>query len=449
MSKTLDINVSYTPMVYNFFESNKEAEIYVIAGGRGKGATWGIGNEIILQAIEEELFIVCTREIKQSVDHSSRRTIERLVRRMGLKKYFTFLQKETICNITGSKFIYTGLSKVTEDNAQGMEGINIAWIGEAHTMEMSTWQKFEPTIRENDAKVYIDYNIQYSHTPIHHLFTENPESYPFTGKKALPELAYLFMTYKDNTLCPEKTKRTAERHKAQFSLLDWNWIWLGHLKDSSDKYVCTDSLFSKAMECVIDRDYEVEKVCGCDIAHMGGDEIVFYKRQGYKFLDDGFKHTLMKTPEVVRELEAYISYDKSYILVIDNGHVGAAVADVMEEKGYCVERIDFGGTKCMHYDPDHSANAATDMAFNFVEKWLPYLDLPKDTILKNQVIQRKWTFKNHKAIRQLESKDDFKKHAVNLEGHVSPDRGDAAFLSCYNRNTIAMSQGIGNMLKAW
>ena len=153
----MKITIPYVSKIYDFFEDNLKAEIFVIAGGRGKGATWGIANELITTAMEEEHFILCTREIKGTVDHSSRRTIERLIRRAGLEKYFIFQNTQTICKVTRTKFIYTGLSKITEDNVQGMEGITRVWLGEAHTMEMTTWQKFEPTIRENKAKIYIDY----------------------------------------------------------------------------------------------------------------------------------------------------------------------------------------------------------------------------------------------------------------------------------------------------
>jgi len=389
--KELQVNIDYVEKIHDFFENNQHKEIFVIGGGRGKGATWGIGNELIQHALQREEFILCTREIKESVDYSSRRVIERLITRAGLKPYFIFHDKETICKLTGARFIYTGLSKITEDNVQGTEGITKAWLGEAHKMALSTYQKFEPTVRENNAKVYIDYNVQLSHTPIHHIFTEDPESYPFEGKKSLDELAYLFMDYRDNTLCPEKTIRMAERHRKQYSLQDWEWMWLGKLRDASEKHLCTDKLITDAFARVLPVDEDEQLVVGIDCAHMGGDEITMYKRRGFVFLDDGFKRSMMTSPEIFREFEAYVNLDKSCIVVIDNGHVGAAVADIMEEAGYYVERVNFGGTKEKHFDPEHCKDAATDMAFNFVDM-LPQLSMYRDDILKNQIVQRRWNY---------------------------------------------------------
>ena len=37
-------------------------------------------------------------------------------------------------------------------------------------------------------------------------------------------------------------------------------------------------------------------------------------------------------------------------------------------------------------------------------------------------------------VRQIESKDDFKSHAIHLEGHKSPDRADALFMCFYEEN---------------
>jgi PBSX family phage terminase large subunit len=445
----MQVKVKYIPKIYDFFEANSDKEIFIIAGGRGKGATWAIGNQLIIDAMQDKHFILCTREIKGTVDHSSRRTIETLIEKAGLKDFFIFHNTETICKITGSQIIYTGLSKITEDNVQGLEGVTRAWLGEAHTMEKSTWQKFEPTMRNENSKVYIDYNIQYSHTLIHALFTENPNKYPFEGKKSIKELAYLFMDYRENCFCPEKTIKTADRNKEQYSLPDWEWIWLGKLKDASDRYVCSDLEIRAAMHREVAYDDTLPLIVGCDIAHLGGDEIVFYKRRGYKFLDNGFHKSKLTVPQTCDELVAYIGRDRTAIIVIDNGHVGAAVADEMQKRGYHgIERVNFGGTKEMHFDPDHSKDAATDMAFNFAAM-VNKLELPFDMVLLNQLSQRQWDFVNNKGIRKIESKDDFKKHAVHLEGHTSPDRGDAAWLCCYNTKSRVLQAPAHKMIKVW
>jgi PBSX family phage terminase large subunit len=443
----IETDFNFIPKIYDFFVDNPKADIYVIAGGRGKGATWAIADRLIMDSLKAEEFILCTREIKGSVDHSSRRTIESRIIAHGLKDLFTFQNTQTICNRTGSRFIYTGLSKVTEDNVQGVEGITRGWLGEAHTMALSTWQKFEPTVRSNKAIIYIDYNIQFSNTPIHTLLTENPNNFPFEGKKNMAELAYLFLNYKDNIFCPEKTLKIIKRNRKQYSLSDWEWIWLGKLKDASDHYTCDERDVRVAMERVVEYDAKDALIVGCDIAHMGGDEISFYKRRGNKFLDNGRQMVKSRFNNTCDELEAYVNFEKNSILVIDNGHLGCAVADEMENRGYFVERVNFGGTD-MHYDKEHSKDCATDMAFNFTSM-LKDLELPKCDVLCAQVSQRKWDFLNNKGVRKIESKDEFKKHAVLLEGHTSPDRGDAAWLCCYNKNKVRIQMAMNNVIKVW
>lgn len=439
----------FIPKIYDFWVNNPDKEIYIIAGGRSKGATWGIADKLIVDSMQDEHFICCSREIKGTVDHSSRRTIEQRIKAHGLKDFFIFQNTQTICKKTGSLFTYTGLSKITEDNVQGTEGLTRFWIGEAHTMELTTFQKLEPTLRDNRAKLYIDYNTQFAHTPIHAMFTENPNSYPFIGKKDMPELAYLFTDYRDNIKCPEKILRMAERNRKQYSVADWNWIWLGKLKDASERFLCNYNDIDIAMNRYIPYESVANetRIVGCDIAHMGGDKIVFKQRRGNKFLDPGYKSSMQKTPKTCDDLEAYIQFDKGAIIVMDNGHVGAAVADMMELRGYYVERVDFGGTD-MHFDAEHCKDCATDMAFNFVDK-LPHIELSKDDKAALQISQRKWDFINNHGVRKIESKKDFKEHAVNLEGNKSPDEGDATWLALYNKNKYRVPENVGNVIKVW
>jgi PBSX family phage terminase large subunit len=427
-----EFRLKYLPKIYDLFNDNPQARFYVIAGGRGKGATRGIGTKLIEKSFESKRLILCSREVADTVDLSSKRTIEQIIRKNKMLDYFHLGKKKTVNRMTGSEFEYTGLSTITEDNAQGLEDVDDVWLGEAHTMEMSTWQKLEPTIRAENSTFYIDYNSQYANTPIHKLFTERPTKWPFEGKKSMgKELAYLFMTYKDNPLFPETLRMTMERNRNQYSLQDWEWIWWGKLRDASERFICDESLVRAAQERHIDLSPYGRTWVGADIAHLGGDEIVFYARRNNKIFKSEINH-MLKTPETTAKLEAFMEYDKEVYLNIDNGHVGAAVADYFEDEGYKINRINFGGKVPEDgYDHEHSKDLVTDMAFNLVAG-LPVLDIPKDDVLYNQIHQRKWDFIDQKGTRKIESKDDFKKHVEHVEGHKSPDRFDAMMLCCYD-----------------
>lgn len=441
-------NFSYVPKLYDFFESNHDAQIYVIGGGRSKGATWGIATELIITSFDQSQkhLILCTREIKQTVDYSSKLTIERLITRAGLRDFFDFYDKKTVNRSTGSEFIYTGLSKVTEDNVQGMEGVTRAWIGEAHKMLLSSWQKMEPTVREEGAKIYMDYNVQDAVTPVHMLFTDDPNAWPFKGRSDMPELAYVFLAYTDNPFNSGRIWQMAERQKKQYSRSDWEWIWLGKLRNNETKYVCSDADVLAAMQREVAYNANDLHVCGCDIAHMGGDEIAFYQRRGNKFMDAGYHNSMMRANDIKNALQAYIGFDKNCVIVMDNGHIGAAVADLMEDDGYYVERVNFGGKPWR--DPEHCKDCATDMAFAFADM-LPMLQLPVDQVMRAQITQREWRFIDNRGIRKLESKDDFKQHAVHLDGHKSPDRGDAVWLACYNQSGPRLIRPVCDVIKMW
>lgn len=435
----MHVNIPVVPKIERFFRDNEDKSILVICGSRGKGATWGIGNEMILRSLTGSHFALCSREIKDTVDVSSKRTIERLITQSGLKPYFKFYAKETVRKETKtlgeSRFIYTGLSKLTEDNVQGVEGVTMVWLGEAHTMELSTWQKLEPTIREDGSKIYIDYNTRTANTPIHLLMTQDPIGWPFEGNHKMKGLAYLFLNSYENPYLPMKLADMREANKVQYSLEDWEWIWLGKLQNEQDHYLCSPTLWKEAMERDLPMNYEEHPVVGADIAHMGGDEIVFYMRMGMKVIKR-FAMRRMHAPEVYKALREFIEDDMNVLINMDNGHVGAAVADFMVADGFMVNRINFGSTSDKTYDAEHCYETASDMAFYFAEKCLPVADLlPDDDIAMQQCVQRKWRWRTDgKAVRQIERKDEFKDHAIHLEGHKSPDRSDALWLCFYLDN---------------
>jgi len=203
-------------------------------------------------------------------------------------------------------------------------------------------------------------------------------------------------------------------------------IWEGEIRSTGDTFVCPSTLVDTAMRNTID-ELEGEIVIGADIAHQGGDEIVYYKRVGNKVIDR-FAKSIMDTKEILSTLKAFM-VDKSTKLNIDNGSLGMAIADLMEDDGYIVNRVNFGGKPV---DTAHYENIATEMYFQLRDK-LPFIDMLKDEELRNQLVQRKYSYINgsrgYEVVR-IESKKDYAEHANGI--NKSPDRADAMVLCFYD-----------------
>ena len=65
-------------------------------------------------------------------------------------------------------------------------------------------------------------------------------------------------------------------------------IWEGELADANETFVCPAELVEAAMARTIKRPKPSVPVIGADIAHQGGDEIIFYKVVDEKTVDKYF-----------------------------------------------------------------------------------------------------------------------------------------------------------------
>ena len=59
---------------------NEDHKYYVLKGGRGKGATWGIADYAILEAVREEHLWLCGREIQKSIKVSVHRVLGKKIK---------------------------------------------------------------------------------------------------------------------------------------------------------------------------------------------------------------------------------------------------------------------------------------------------------------------------------------------------------------------------------
>ena len=137
-----------------------------------------------------------------------------------------------------------------------------------------------------------------------------------------------------------------------------------------------------------------------------------------------------------KDLMAFVG-DPSIRVNIDNGHVGAAVADILEAQGFTkVHRVNFGGTPI---DTDHYYDSATEMYFTMRDILVnnsAEVDIVNDEELFNQLSQRKYKYVTGRRgyeVMKIESKDEYKTHAMRVNS--SPDRADALVLTYYDPKT--------------
>jgi phage terminase large subunit len=158
---------------------------------------------------------------------------------------------------------------------------------------------------------------------------------------------------------------------------------------------------------------------GVDVARMGNDRTVFWRRKGLKTLDHKSLSKL-KTTELCDALEQFMGFDEDSLLKVDDTGVGGGVTDEMEKRGYNVIGVNFGEKAT---EEDKYPNYISEAWF-YLESIIDTIQLPFDSNLLMELSTRSWN-QDTKGKRRVESKIEYKKR-----GFRSPDLADAAII-CY------------------
>jgi len=396
------ISIPIVGKVYDNLVKDCDKRHRLIAGGRGKGASWSIARILIGEAMTTPLFTVCVREVQKTIEYSVKKLLSDTINNLGLDFFFRDT-KSDITGLNGSKFVFVGLRDYNADNFKSFEGADRCWVAEAQSISRRSINILRPTIRKEGSIVWWDFNFRYDSDPVYLDYILNTD----------PNSKVLLLNWRDN---PWFTKALQNEKDADFmrNEEEAKHIWDGVLRNMGDKFVCPTPLVYSAMKMEINH-ITLPLEVGADIAHQGGDEIVFYKRAGNKIIDSYYSR-LQDTVKTYKDLKAFLG-DK-------------AVADLLANDGYTrITRINFGGNPS---DKEHFDDCVTEMYFN-LRDMLDQIDIPNDEELLNQLSQRKYDYINGKRgyeVVKIESKDKFKEHAHIM--NASPDRADALVLAFYN-----------------
>lgn len=392
----------------------------LVVGGRGKGASWSIARILLHEAMQKKLFVACIREVQDSIKLSVKKLLEDTIILMGWQRFYSSTLSE-IRGANGTLFTFHGLHDHSADTIKSLEGADRFWVAEAQAIARRSIDVLRPTIRKDDSVVWWDVNPRYDTDPVYIDYIAHPE---------LNEDAKVcFVSWRDN---PWFTKALKAEMEADFKRDPERaaHIWEGVIITSGNLFVFTSDRVEDAMyRDKADFDYEGPEEVGADIAHMGGDEIVFYKRRGLVTVDE-YITRLQDIETTSRDLMGFTGNPRNRIK-IDNGNVGAVVAENIIKKGYHnVHRINFGGRPV---DIEHYGDCATEMWFNLRDMInMPGCKIPDDEELRAQLVGRRyaWSSKRGFDVQVIESKESFAGHMIAK--NKSPDRADALSLCYYD-----------------
>lgn len=153
-----------------FYEKHRFKVAY---GGRDGAKSWSAARALLLLGGQQPLRIGCFREIQEDLDSSVYKLLKDQIYNMGLGGSYTCL-RDRIRGVNGTEFIFEGLSNQTKDSIKSFEGIDIAWIEEAHSISEGSWDILEPTIRKKGSEIWVTFNPSMDTDFIYRYFVTNP-----------------------------------------------------------------------------------------------------------------------------------------------------------------------------------------------------------------------------------------------------------------------------------
>jgi PBSX family phage terminase large subunit len=187
----------------------------VFYGGRGGAKSRSIATALVTKAYQKSLFILCAREMQNSIKDSSKKIIEDEIERQGLGWFFK-VTREEITAINGSKFIFKGLRDYNKENIKSIEGVDILWIEEASTLSQESAEVAFPTIRKEGSEIWLSFNPDRKADYVYDTFV--------TRKR--PGSIVVKVNYYDNPWFPDVLREEMEFCKVEFPVR-YKKIWLG------------------------------------------------------------------------------------------------------------------------------------------------------------------------------------------------------------------------------
>jgi phage terminase large subunit len=131
----------------------KPMRFKVIYGGRGGTKSWGIAQALVSIAYTRKVRIACLRELQTSIRDSVHRLLTDRIAAMGLYSWFNITDRAIVSKTTGAEFLFKGL-RHNASEIKSTEGIDIAWVEEAHDVSRDSWDMLIPTVRNETAALY-------------------------------------------------------------------------------------------------------------------------------------------------------------------------------------------------------------------------------------------------------------------------------------------------------
>lgn len=200
-------------------------------GGRGSGKSHFFAEMLVERCvIDPTTRAVCIREVQLSLKESVKALIEDKIKKFKLQKYFRILVSHIeVLDERGApqgRIIFMGMQDHTADSIKSLEGYDIAWVEEAQSLSVTSWDLLRPTLRKPGSEIWCSWNPKSPKDPVDAFFRNNPQ----------PNTICVEANYDDNPWFPEEQRLDMEYDRKR-DPDRWKHIWGGGYQKSSESRV--------------------------------------------------------------------------------------------------------------------------------------------------------------------------------------------------------------------
>lgn len=223
----------------------RESAMYkVMFGGRGGSKSWDMVRAALALGTLKPMFVVCTREIQQSIDESVYKLICDQIEAMGLSHFYTTFDKE-IRGANGTRFVFAGL-KNQFNKIKSYEAIDLCIVFEATPISFFAWEALLPTVRRDPphgpfgqgSEVWIEFNPELATDETYKRWVLDPPEGTMVQE----------INYWDNPWFPEILRRQMESAKKK-DYDNYLTVWCGKTRKTLQ-----GAIFAKELQAALTDD---------------------------------------------------------------------------------------------------------------------------------------------------------------------------------------------------
>lgn len=234
----------------------------ILKGGRASSKSWDAAGFAIFLANNYNLRFLCARQIQNKIEQSVYTLLKTQINRFGLQANFDIQVNKIVNKVTGSEFMFYGLWRNIEE-IRSLEGIDVCWIEEAHSLTKAQWEILEPTVRKDYSQFWILFNPDLVSDFVYQNFVVNTP----------PDTIVRHINFDENPFLSDTILKVIEAKRLS-DYEDFEHVYLGAVKSDDQLAIIKRSWVSAAIDAHIKLGFEPSgmKTLGYDVADAGEDK---------------------------------------------------------------------------------------------------------------------------------------------------------------------------------